>query len=255
MIVDAHTHLFERFEHLRGLHVDAMIDVLDAAGVDKAVVFTLDGFFKDPERTNERIAEQAAAYPDRLIPFATVNPRDGRRALDELERAVVHLGHRGVKLHPWNQSFFANSEAALEVARVGEALGVPFLIHSGTPPNSTPLQIAEMARAAPGTTFILGHMGLPDMWREAIVAAQLYPNILLETCGTPSLAIRMAIERVGAERVVYGSDLPFGWPENLQFQLQKIRDLGLAKEQERLVLGGTMAKLLGLREDSGAVRG
>jgi predicted TIM-barrel fold metal-dependent hydrolase len=84
---------------------------------------------------------------------------------------------------------------------------------------------------------------------EAIVAAQLYPNILLETCGAPSLAIRMAIERVGAERVVYGSELPFGWPENLEFQLQKIRDLGLTEEQERLVLGGTMAKLLGLREE------
>ena len=246
MIVDAHTHLFERFEHLRGLHVDAMIDVLDAAGVDKAVVFTLDGFFTDPKRSNERIAEQAAKHPDRLIPFATVNPRHGRTALDELERAVIELGHRGVKLHPWNQSFFANSEAALEVARVGEALNVPFLIHSGTPPNSTPLQIAEMARAAPGTTFILGHMGLPDMWREAIVAAQRHPNILLETCGTPSLAIRVAIDRLGAERVVYGSDLPFGWPENLRFQLEKIRDLGLPEEQERLVLGGTMTELLRL---------
>jgi hypothetical protein len=49
--------------------------------------------------------------------------------------------------------------------------------------------------------------------------------------------------------------LPFGWPENLQFQLQKIRDLGLAEEQERLVLGGTMAKLLGLREEHPPVSG
>jgi predicted TIM-barrel fold metal-dependent hydrolase len=246
VIIDAHTHLFERFEHLRGLPVDRMIEVFDGAGVDRAVVFTLGGLFRDPERTNEEIAEAAARFPDRLIPFATVNPRDGQRALDELERAVTQLGHRGVKLHPWNQSFFANSEAALEVARAGEALGVPFLLHSGTPPTSAPLQIAEMARVAPGTTFILGHMGLPDMWREAIIAADRYPNILLETCGAPTLAIRLAIERLGAERVVYGSDLPFGWPQNLQFQLSKIRDIGLAAEDERKVLGATMAQLLGI---------
>jgi predicted TIM-barrel fold metal-dependent hydrolase len=123
---------------------------------------------------------------------------------------VHELGCRGFKLHPWWTSFPANSPAALAVARKGDELGVPFLIHSGTPPTSTPLQIAEMARVAPHATFILGHMGLPDLWKEALHAAARYPNILLETCGTPSLAIQVAVERLGPERVVYGSDMPFG---------------------------------------------
>ncbi len=184
------------------------------------------------------------------MPFASVNPRDGEAALEEMERAVGELGCRGFKLHPWWTSFPANSPAALAVARKGDELGVPFLIHSGTPPTSTPLQIAEMARVAPRATFILGHMGLPDLWKEALHAAARYPNILLETCGTPSLAIQVAVERLGPERVVYGSDMPFGGAENVLFQLQKIRDLGLDAEAERLVLGGNMTRLLGLDREA-----
>lgn len=246
MIIDAHTHLFERFEYLEGLTAEQMIANMDRAGIDVAVLFTVDGLLGDYHASNEEISETAARFPDRFIPFASVNPRDGDVALREMERAVRELGCRGVKLHPWWTSFPANSPASLDVARQGDALGIPFLVHSGTPPTSTPLQIAEMARVAPRATFILGHMGLPDMWKEALSAARRYPNILLETCGAPSLPIQVAVERLGAERVVYGSDMPFGGSANVLFQLQKIRDLALPSEAERLVLGGNMERLLGL---------
>jgi len=247
MILDAHCHLFERFEYLEGLSIDQMIATMDEANIGRAVLFTLAGLFKNYQRTNEEIAEQAARYPDRFIPFASVNPRDGDVALREMERAVKELGHRGIKLHPWNTSFLANSPCSLDVAKMGERLGVPFIIHSGTPPNSSPLQIAEMARSAPETTFILAHMGLPDLWKEALSAATRYPNILLETAGTPSLAIRVAVERLGAQRVVYGSDMPFGSKCNVFFQIQKIRDLGLPDNDLDLILGGNMERLLSVK--------
>ena len=246
MIVDAHTHLFERFEYLEGLTAEQMIENLDRVGIDTAVLFTVEGLLGDYRATNEQIAETAARFPGRFVPFASVNPRDGDAALAEMDRAVGELGCRGFKLHPWWSSFPANSPASLELARHGGTLGVPFLIHSGTPPTSTPLQIAEMARVAPQATFILGHMGLPDLWKEALLAARRYPNILLETCGTPSLAIQVAVERLGPERVVYGSDMPFGGRANVGFQLQKIRDLALPAAAEELVLGGNMKRLLGL---------
>lgn len=244
MIIDVHCHLFERFEYLRGLSVEDIVATLDEAGVEKTVMFTLSGLFHDARRANDEIADAAARHPDRLIPFATVNPRDGDAALEEMERSVKELGHRGFKLHPWNSSFFANSPAAHEVARKGEELGVPFIIHSGTPPSSSPLQIAEMARVAPGTDFMLAHMGLPDLWKEALSAAMRYPNIYLETSGTPSLAIRTAVQRLGAERVIYGSDLPFGGRENIFFQIQKIKDLELSDAEERLILRGNAERVL-----------
>jgi predicted TIM-barrel fold metal-dependent hydrolase len=246
MIVDAHTHLFERFEYLEGLTANEMIANMDRVGIDMAVLFTVQGLLGGYRATNDEIAETSRRFPGRFVPFASVNPRDGDAALAEMDRAVTELGCRGFKLHPWWSSFPANSPSSLAVARHGDTLGVPFLIHSGTPPTSTPLQIAEMARVAPRATFILGHMGLPDLWKEAIAAAARYPNILLETCGTPSLAIQVAIERLGPERVVYGSDMPFGGKMNVDFQLQKIRDLALAPDAETLVLGGNMQRLLGL---------
>ncbi len=238
MIIDVHCHLFERFEYLRGLTLDEMVETMDDAGIGRAVLFTVVGLLRDYQKHNDEIAAQASRYPDRFIPFATVNPRDGDVALREMERCVKDLGMRGFKLHPWWTSFPANSPASLEVARQGAALRVPFIIHSGTPPNSSPLQIAEMAHVAPSTTFILAHMGLPDLWKEALRAAERYPNILLETAGTPSLPIRVAVERLGPERVIYGSDMPFGDRCNVFFQIQKIRDLHLQDEAEDLILRG-----------------
>ncbi|HWK26595.1 MAG TPA: amidohydrolase family protein [Solirubrobacter sp.] len=255
MILDAHTHLFDRFEYLEGMTAEQMIATMDGAGVETAVLFTVKGLLGglnagDYRATNEEIAETAARFPGRFIPFASVNPRDGDAALEEMERAVKDLGCRGFKLHPWWTSFPANSPAALDVARQGDRLEVPFIIHSGTPPTSTPLQIAEMARVAPRATLILAHMGLSDLWKEALHAAARYPNILLETCGTPSLAIQIAVDRLGADRVVYGSDMPFGGHSNVRFQIQKIRDLGLPEASEQLVLSGNMRRLLGIESNT-----
>jgi uncharacterized protein len=251
MILDAHAHLFDRFEYLEGLTAEQMIDAMDRAGIETAVLFTVNGLLGglnagDYRATNEEIAETAARFPGRFIPFASVNPRDGDDALAEMERAVRDLGCRGFKLHPWWTGFPANSPAALDVARQGDRLEVPFVIHSGTPPTSAPLQIAEMARVAPRATLILAHMGLSDLWREALDAAARYPNILLDTTAAPSLAIQVAVERLGAERVVYGSDMPFGGHSNVLFQIQKIRDLGLGEPTERLILGDNMRTLLGI---------
>lgn len=249
MIIDVHTHLFEHYEYLEGLRIDALVQNMDAAGVDKAVLFTVDGLLGgmnggDYRRSNDEIVAAASKYPERLIPFGSVNPRDGDVALAEMERAVNDLGVKGFKLHPWWSNFTASSPIARDVAVQGSALRTRFIIHSGTPPTSTPLQIAEMARVAPDASFMLAHMGLADLWKEALRAGARYENIFLETTGAHSLAISHAVRTVGAKRVVYGSDMPFGGRDNVHFQIQKIRDLRLSSEDEADILGANAARLL-----------
>ena len=45
MIIDAHTHLFGRWLNLRGIRPRDFVRTMDETGIDKACVFTLEGFF------------------------------------------------------------------------------------------------------------------------------------------------------------------------------------------------------------------
>ena len=80
--------------------VDATLARMDAAGVDRSVVWCLGTSIDSCRRYNDFIAGVAAAHPDRFIPFATAHPGGGERAVAELHRAATELGMRGLKLHP-----------------------------------------------------------------------------------------------------------------------------------------------------------
>ena len=64
----------------------------------------------------------------------------------------------------------------------------------------------------------MAHLGLPDLWWEAIATAKRHPNVYLETAGAHSLSIKRAVEILGPSKVLYGSDAPFGGRNNIFFQ-------------------------------------
>jgi hypothetical protein len=91
---------------------------------------------------------------------------------------------------------------------------------------------------------ILGHMGGYFHVDEAIEVAEQHPNIVLETSATPyPEKIREAVERIGAERVVFGSDGPVSSPV---LERQKVMIAGLSPADTALVLGGNAARLMGV---------
>ncbi len=72
---------------------------MDELGVDVSVVFTYEGLLRPSAAANDSLAAWVAPAPDRLVAFATVDPRDPA-AGEEIERCVRDLGMRGIKLHP-----------------------------------------------------------------------------------------------------------------------------------------------------------
>ena len=246
MIVDSHCHYFKTFGYMRGLELNELISHMDNVGVDKSVVFTLEGLFHDYQLFNDEIFLAYLKYPDRLIPFGTINPWFKNKAIEEMERCVYKLSFKGFKLHPWMSSFPINSELMYPIADKASQLGVPFFVHSGTPPWSEPFQIAQIAEMFPKVIFIMGHMGLPDLWKEAIVSAQNNKNVFLETSGAPSCAIKAAVNEVGSDRVIFGSDMPFGGKENILFQIEKIRLLNFKKVDEDKIFSENIRRIIRL---------
>jgi predicted TIM-barrel fold metal-dependent hydrolase len=61
-------------------------------------------------------------------------------------------------------------------------------------------------------------------------------------------ALLDGVKRVGAERVIFGSDGPGCNP---RLEVEKVRMLGLGRDAEGLILGGNATRLLGLEEAAG----
>ncbi len=244
-IVDAHTHTpGQALGIIEGAGPQAFLELMDRHGVDQSWVFTLDGLFFDPAPHNDHLLAFCATDPARLIPFCTVHPRYPN-AIDELHRCIGTLGMKGVKMHPWAQGFSPVEPMMDALGEEIEALGVPVEFHDGTPPNSSPLQIAYFAERHPRLTVILGHGGLHDLWQEAVYAAERCPNIYIIPSGMPPYGLSQALARLPAQRFLYGSDAGFGDAYWQAFQLEKIRSLGLVPEQEALILGGNAERILG----------
>lgn len=243
-IIDTHTHFPGHAFGMKPKTGAQLREEFEAEGFHGAWIFTTDGLLSDPARHNDLLYEGVRNDLDFFTPFCTVNPHDGAaRAVKELERCAGLLSMKGLKLHSWLQSFSLTHPAVEPIMRRAGELGLPVLLHDGSPPYSTPLQIASVAERVPGTTVILGHSGLDDLWEDAILAANRNRNIFLCLCSLSAGAIREIIRRVPPERLLFGSDSGFG-PGLGKAAITKIRGAGLSARTRKLIFSGNAIRLL-----------
>lgn len=244
MIIDGHTHLFSGFGSVPGMSTGELADSLRGQGVDRAVLFTVEGFLReDCRKYNDEIAAAARQSDGFFIPFGTVHPRAGDAAVAEMRRCVEDLGMRGFKLHPWLQAFCASGPEMFPIVEAAIDLKRPLLFHDGTPPYSMPLQVAYLARCFPEATIILGHSGLRDCWREALYAAKKYRNIILQFCGVPLIGMRQIVSEIGWERCVFGSDAPFNGKSATEQMIALINELDIPARGKAAILGQNLAPI------------
>jgi len=255
-IIDFHTHLDAEWIGRATPSEAEFLDGLDRFGVEAACVFTLSGLYEGHPRHNDALAALARRHPDRLIPFATVDPKDGMRAVDELERVLEDPLFRGVKFHPWLQAFAPSMvrETMTELLRSAARHGVPAIFHDGTPPYATTFQVAAVARWVPEATVVLGHAGLSDYVHAAGRLVREIPNLFACLCGPHASEIRSLVETAGAEKCVFGSD--FGsadWTILAEF-LDNLLEAGLEADILDRILYRNAATLLRLEERPLAAR-
>jgi len=245
MIVDAHIHLYDTFEGLPGSAPEQLVKELKNRGISKAWTFTLNGFFGNCREENDKLAELCARSGGMFIPFMTVNPRDEREAVEEVERAYYELGMKGLKIHNWLQAFSLTNKWFHEIVKKCCQLSIPIVFHDGTPPYCTPLQICHIAEKYPQSTIILAHSGINDLWREALYGAERNRNVYLCTCSAQYIGLKEIVIRLGPERVIYGSDAGFGDAGIIDDNLKKVYLLGLKDSDLEKVLYKNAEHILG----------
>jgi predicted TIM-barrel fold metal-dependent hydrolase len=243
VIIDCHTHLFDRWLNLRGLKPRDFVRVMDETGIDKACVFTLEGFF-EARGCNDQLVALTKGFENRLYPFATVDPNMGDFAIKDLRRAVQKLGMRGLKVHPWLQAFSLTNTFFLKVVEETIRLNIPIISHNGSPPYACPTQVGNLARKFPEAKLILAEAGLKDLWMDAVAVGKKYPNIYLCPAASPFSAVLEMVRSVPLGKLVFGTDLGFSQKAEVQLEIQKIRSLPLSEGERELVFSGNISILV-----------
>ena len=241
MIVDSHAHVDE-VPALGWIDPAAsLIELMDHAGVDRAVVMTYTEAPAVNPNALEYLADQIGRYPERLIGYVRVHPWYPE-ALDLVERALREFNMKGVKLHPVGNLSHPAAEVSLRVIRRAAEHHAPVLFHCGDEALTTPLQIASAAEAVPQASIILGHKGGYFHVDEAIEVAARVPNVFLETSAMPYPAqIRRAVQTIGAERVLFASDGPGCLP---RLEVHKVKLAGLGSSEEQRVFSDNILEIL-----------
>lgn len=225
---------------------------MEEAGILASVVMTTDGLFLQDPSLNDEVADFASADPAKLYPFATVNPR-AQDAAVEVKRCLSDLGMVGLKFHPWLQGFMPHEPIMDPICELAAEHGVPVLFHDGTPPYSTALQIAALARRHPRVQFVLGHAGLHDLWREAIRAVLDHENVHACMCGSPSYAMREIVRYCPPERILFGTDAGLESQAHQQYVLDRIVAFGrlpIDPVTRRMITLDNPQRLLSIRGSS-----
>jgi uncharacterized protein len=227
-----------------------------------AVIFPVDHELAtgQPRVPNEEVAEVAAANPDVLIPFASVDPARGRAGVEEARRLIADHSVRGFKFHPNLQRFFPNDRMAYPLYEVIAEAGLPALFHtghsgigSGLPGGggirlkySQPIHVDDVAADFPDLTIVLAHPSFP--WTdEAISIAMHKPQVFIDLSGWspkyfPPQLVQYA-NTVLSHQVLFGSDYPMITPDRW---LADFENAGFRDEVRPLVLKENAARLLGL---------
>jgi predicted TIM-barrel fold metal-dependent hydrolase len=254
MIIDSHVHLitstagYYAYKKAAGVSdsqiwdAERIVRLMDEVGYDRCFLLTLAGLygFNDHRKANDEIADAVRRFPDRLIGFATTYPhQDPDAAAVELERSLA-MGLRGLKFHPWLQSFPANSAYLYPCLEICAKHAIPVLFHTGTPPYSQPFQVMEQAKRFPRAPFIIGHFG-KLMFLDAVRSAELCPNVYLETSGAQVADITFALEHIPAKRILFGTDLPWF---NHHYYIGSVLGADIGDEDRHNILHRNAEKLL-----------
>jgi uncharacterized protein len=271
-VVDVHAHLgtFGSFD----LRLETLLGYLERSRTRLALVSNLDGSSASvtgqlgASAANQVTVETVRQHRDRLRGLLWANPRGATAAeLEPFAAATIDgtpSGERvfvGLKLHPDFDRFLADDRRVDPFLELCQRHRLVAVFHAGPPGTASAAErIAAVARRHPRVPVILYHMGGDGFdpaagvgQRAAIAAVEKSlaagdADLYLETAQTPVEWILEAVRRVGAERVLFGTDATYFGAVHYDSYAPIVNRLRheLPPEALRAVMGGNARRLFRL---------
>jgi predicted TIM-barrel fold metal-dependent hydrolase len=258
MIVDVNAYLGHfAFRRLRHNTAASLLTLMDSKRIDKAVVSSAAAItYRNAQAGNEEVAEQVRGHRDRLIPWAVINPfYAGWR--DDLKICHEDFGMTGLRLYPkWHNYGLADPccrELVNAATERGMIVSIPLRAEDNRQrswllniPDVPLAEIVELVRAHPKARFILlnglgyarsplgqANSGLPSNY--AIELSRLSAVLANE--------LGQLIANLGAERLMFGTGMPFNYPDPA---LLKLEVLDAAESDKERIRSRNAMRWLGL---------
>jgi hypothetical protein len=251
---------------------DDLVADMDKNGVDFALVQARAGVV-----SNDLVATAAQRHPTRMVALARVghdqeagdyleDPAPTREtAPDELERALTTLGMKGVgEVFIRALTNHVNPEKIAKdltgIMKVVERHQVPIQFPTawsqfpGGLFYGDPLWADEVAGRHPKVPIILTKMGrsITSYFDTAMTVAMRNTNIYFDVVGTNPAHLRFAIDKIGADRILFGTDWSTTWRWlSVPASLHKIRekvltDANLSDDEREKIMWKNAARLFKL---------
>ena len=255
--------------------------VYDESDTDMLVAMPLPltDLYRDGLSPWEDCADLASRDQERTVLWGSVNPLEGRGALDLMERQVKEFGAKAFKFYnvrydfgspfPWRMD---DQRVAFPVFEKAQDLGINLIgVHKGVPLGPQPVEATQTwdmdgaAAAFPDINFVIFHVGLPFI-DETCWQLIRHPNLFASIAATINFVVRaprMFAEIMGKllfwcgeDKIVYGSEAPLFHP---QWALEAFMDFAipqdlcdgygypqLTEQAKRKILGENLLKLHGM---------
>ena len=184
--------------------------------------------------------------PSKLIPFFSINPMF-KENLQEMEKCI-NLGGKGAgEIHPSIQELAMDNENIWKDSlKLLEENSLPIIIHASEPAghlypgkgNTYPENIYKFIKLFPENTIILAHWGGGLLFYELMKEVkEISKNVYYDTAASSFLynpkIFEIAIEIVGSEKIIFGSDFPILSPKRILEEMKNLKEQDLMNITEK----------------------
>ena len=254
MIIDIHVHhTWAKRDEPPWALIEETLALAEQCGIQKiGLLGTYSYHGYDPTEEGIQACNTHAAliverYPAQVYSFCYLNPaHDPAFIRDELDRCVSEFGMLGIKQWIAVNARDKRLDVVMEGAR---RYKLPVLFHAwykstGYVYNeSTPADIRDLGLRFPDVPIIMPHLNGCGV--RGVLDIQGLPNVYVDTSGSQPDAgfVEFAVAHLGAERILFGSDVPI---RDYAVQLAKVQGALISDEAKRLILGENAQRLLAI---------
>jgi len=258
MIIDVNAYLGHfAFRRLRHNTAAALLALMDSKRIDKAVVSSTAAItYRNAQAGNEEVADQTKGHRDRLIPFAVINPFYAGWQ-DDLKICHEEFGMTGLRLYPKWHNYSLSSPSCRELVTAaterGMVISIPIRVEDNrerswllSVPDVPLEEIVELVKAHPKSRFILlnglGYTGSP-LGRKDNGLPTNYAIELSRLSAVLANEIGQLITNLGPDRIMFGTGMPFNYPDPA---LVKLEVLGASEPDKEKIRSQNAAAWLRL---------
>ncbi|HEY2762887.1 MAG TPA: amidohydrolase family protein [Pseudonocardiaceae bacterium] len=206
-------------------------------GLEQLAVQLMTGGYTDDDANNDAVLASCARAGGRLLPFFFGNPHRGPQPYQQRARQF-----RGLEISPAVHGVPLTDDRTRALVAVAAQARHPVYVVCLNRPGCGPADLAALATAFPEVTFILGHCGFVGIDVHSLAVIAPCRNVLAETSGCYTCVARTAVQRLGADRVLLGTEYPLQHPE---VELTKLRTLDLDTATWNKITWRNACRLLG----------